>query len=461
MASTFKQQFSNLNLHLSKKTLRARGEKLREENPYSTLGQFNRLKRDPLKFIKKSENLLIPELLDLRNKKMVANPFAFFRGTAELMATDLRKQEHSGIPVILCGDAHINNYGFFASAEGQLLFDLNDFDESHIGNFEDDLKRLLVSVDLAGDLHNFGSSRLLDLMEKVSRAYRKGVKYAYKLSLLKRFYFISDVRTLFTKFVSLENSRELLTPVLKKARRNNSERAVKKYTTTNAQGDMRFTDNAPTSVHISAKNYRVIEDGFKQYRSSVRPDVNAVLAQYKIVDIIRHSVGVGSFGTRCYLILLVGNDGSHLVLQVKEALPVHDAFIPKTIDLSLHQQIGEGQRIVASQKILQTASDPFLGSFQSEKRAFYIRQYRNMKGSVDISQLDWDNFKIYTQTCGFLLAMAHFKSPTGPMIRGYLKKGKDFDKNVSDWSMAYSDQVQSDYDAFKQSLSDSGALDDK
>lgn len=190
---------------------------------------------------------------------------------------------------------------------------------------------------------------------------------------------------------------------------------------------------------------------FKDYRTTVPERIKVLLMQYRITDVIRHSVGVGSFGTRCYLLLLTANDSSHLVLQVKEALPTRDSFIPLKLDIDLHREIGEGNRIIKAQKIMQSASDPFLGSMNVGQRSYYVRQFRDMKGSFDLEKMGWQGYKLYTEVCALLLAFSHFHSPTAPIIQGYLEEaGDDFDELMAAWTVKYAQQVSDDYKKYKK-----------
>lgn len=371
---------NQLSPHLSKQALFDLGVARQQAVPSRELAAYVPVDRNPLDLIAATESQMLPDLLALRHQRMGVSPFTFFRGTAELMEHDLAEQSHSGIQVIISGDAHVNNYGFYASPERKLLFGLNDFDEARIGNWEDDLKRLLVSTYLAGQSNGFSERDLLPILTNVTRTYRYGVKYANALTLPERFYFSYEIHDMMATID-------------------------------------RISDDQP---------------------------------HFTVDDVIRYAVGVGSFGTHCYLMLLSGNDGSHLVLQIKEALPLRASLtsLSSDRDLRLAQERSAGRRIVTAQKTLQSASDPFLGASHFGHRSYYFRQFRDMKESIDVAKLDLESFGIYTATCAFLLAIAHFQSPTAPMIAGYLHHQKPVDDTLADWAVQYAGQVNRDYQIF-------------
>ncbi|KRK47877.1 hypothetical protein FC96_GL002082 [Secundilactobacillus kimchicus JCM 15530] len=418
------------------------------------LAQMIPVARDPWKRIQKVENKLIKGLIPMRHEKMGADIFSFYRGTAELMAGDLKQQVNTNIPVVACGDAHLGNFGFYASPERQLIFDLNDFDEAHIGHWENDLRRLLVSVKLAGSLNDFAGEQLDHLVKKAVKSYCKGIDYAMSLSTLDRFNFSSEIGNLAENLMGFHDSDDMIEAITKQATKRTSSQVIKKYTTTDTTGELHFVEDAPQTVHIDEKTYAQLVAGYEEYRRTVADDVALLLTQYHLTDIARHSVGVGSFGTRCYLLLLTANDGSHLVLQIKEALPVRDAFIPEAADLELHRELSEGQRIIAAQKILQTASDAFIGYFNAGKRSYYVRQFRDMKASVKLNELSWKWYKKYVKTTSFLLAVAHSQSPTAPMIKGYLDNCDGLPEALANWTMQYDEQVKTDYQRFLSQVAD-------
>lgn len=442
----------------SKQDLFKLGQQRQAALPSSELGKYVQVHRNPVKAIQKTEANMIQELLPLRHQRMIASPFAFFRGTAELMERDLKHQQQSMLPIIICGDAHIQNFGFYASPERQLLFGLNDFDEARIGNWESDLKRLLVSAQLAGEENGFDQEDLHHLLKKLTKTYRRAIKRANQEDLFQRYYFSFKYSDMLATIQLLDHNKQpktikhVMQRILKKSQQSNSTQIVKKMAEMGADGEYHFIENAPRARHVSDKRYQQLLAGFQEYRQHARPDIQIFLANFHISDMIRYSVGVGSFGTRCYLILLTGNDGTPLVLQMKEALPLRYNLQ----QLGMSQVIANGQRagrrIVTAQRTLQSSSDPFLGPTNFAGRSYYIRQFRDMKESIKVAKLDFESFQLYCETCALLLAMAHYQSPTAPMIRGYLKHQKVLDSEFADWAVQYANQVHQDYDQFVEFL---------
>ncbi|WP_295731020.1 DUF2252 domain-containing protein [uncultured Limosilactobacillus sp.] len=418
------------------------------------LGEYVPVHRDPIKAIQKTEDNMIPELLPLRHKRMIASPFAFFRGTAELMERDLKHQHQSKLPIIICGDAHIQNFGFYASPERQLLFGLNDFDEARIGNWESDLKRLLVSAQLAGEENGFDQEDLHRLLKRLTKTYRHAVKRANQDALFQRYYFSFKYSDMIKTIQLLDHHKQpqtiqaVMKRILKKSHHSNSAQAVKKLASIGPDGEYHFMENVPRARHVSEQRYQQLLAGFRKYRQHVRPDIQVFLANFHISDLIRYSVGVGSFGTRCYLFLLTGNDGTPLVLQMKEALPLRYNIQQLVKNQVIANGQRAGRRIVTAQRTLQSSSDPFLGATSFAGRSYYVRQFRDMKESINVAKLDLPSFQLYCETCVLLLAMAHYQSPTAPMIRGYLKHQKELDGDLADWAVQYANQVHQDYTQF-------------
>ena len=443
----------------SKQELIKFGQQRQTEVPSEKLAQYSPVNRDPRKAIAKTESNMIKELLPLRHQRMMASPFDFFRGTAELMERDLKHQSQTNIPIIICGDAHIQNFGFYASPERQLLFGLNDFDEARIGNWESDLKRLLVSAQLAGEENGFDQDDLHQLLKKITKTYRHAIKRANQEPLFHRFYFSFKYADMTQTIQDLDHHKQphaihkVMKRILKKSQQSNSAQIVKKMAQLSTDGEYHFIENAPRAKHVGKARYQAIIDGFRKYRENVRPDIQISLANFHITDIIRYSVGVGSFGTRCYLMLLTGNDGTPLVLQIKEALPLrYNLQILGSDQVAANGQRA-GRRIVTAQRTLQSSSDPFLGATNFGGRSYYIRQFRDMKESIKVTKLDLESFQLYCETCALLLAMAHYQSPTAPIIRGYLKHQKALDTGLADWAIQYANQVHQDYQCFVKNQS--------
>jgi len=439
---------THIRQHHTVAELIALGKARRQVTSFEQLGTFVAVERDAADYLKHVREMLVPELLPLRRERMSASAFAFFRGSVELMDYDLDYQKSTEIPAVVCGDAHIGNFGFYASPERRLVFDLNDFDEAGVHPWEWDLRRLLVSIMLAARNSEFKPKRVEKLVQMASANYRETLKRLFDQTTLDRFYRDNEVQAVLNFGGEPDDTADFIADLVKKAQKRNSEQVVRKFTLTNSRGERQFKDNAPRSVHVDKKTYHGLKKGIKEYLRNVRTDVALLLSQYEVTDIIRHSVGVGSFGSLCYLVLLTSTDGSHMVLQIKEALPTRKVGSQGRPALTAAMELTEGQRIVSSQQILQSTSDVFLGYFQMEHKSFYVRQFRDMKESIDIPTLDWGQFQAYANTCAMILAQAHAQSPTAAMIRGYVGSSVKFDEAMAKWAAAYVEQVDSDYQDF-------------
>ncbi|EHO46210.1 DUF2252 domain-containing protein [Lentilactobacillus kisonensis] len=350
---------------------------------------------------------------------------------------------------------HIGNFGFYASPERKLLFDLNDFDESTIGSWDWDVRRLLVSILLAGEQLGIDANQNKEIMRAAVETYQQILCECFDdHSAMERYYFSTEVENFLKSEADDKPLPKLWRKILSSASQRDSERVVKKFTTIDSHGHLVFKENAPRTVHVSPKRFKEISAHLVKYDQTVSPDVTVLLSQFHISDIVRHSVGVGSFGTRCYLVLLTAIDWRHLVLQIKEALQTRrfqgfDVTTP-------YSQNGpdNGERIITCQQVLQRTSDPLLGFYHNEdtNRSYYVRQFWDMKESMNLSKMDQDDFETYAKICALLLARGHAQSPTAAIVRGYVGKKKKLANSLVDWAVAYSQQVYEDYDRFLQAL---------
>ncbi|WP_368824035.1 DUF2252 domain-containing protein [Lactiplantibacillus pentosus] len=439
---------THIRQHHTVAELIALGKARRQVTSFEQLGVFTPVKRNAGDYLRHVREMLVPELLPLRRERMSASAFAFFRGSVELMDYDLDYQASTEIPAVVCGDAHLGNFGFYASPERRLVFDLNDFDEAGVHPWEWDLRRLLVSIFLAARDSNFKPKKVEKLVQAASASYRDALQRMFDQTTLDRFYRDNEVQAVLNFGGAPEDTADLIAGLVKKAQKRNSEQVVRKFTVTNSRGERQFKENVPRSVHVDRQTTHDLKVGIQDYLLNVRTDVALLLSQYEVTDIIRHSVGVGSFGSLCYLVLLTSTDGSHLVLQIKEALPTRQVGSRSRPALTAAMELTEGQRIVSSQRILQATSDAFLGYFQVGDKSFYVRQFWDMKESIDIPTLDWGQFQAYANTCAMILAKAHAQSPTAAMIRGYVGHSTKFDEAMAKWAAAYVTQVDNDYQDF-------------
>jgi len=444
---------------LSRTDATALGRSKRADTPRSALGHFAPPQtggepRDVVAHLAEQNATREPDLVPLRMERMLANPFAFYRGTAGLMALDLGRAPHSGILVAACGDAHISNFGFFASPERKVVFDLNDFDEAAIAPWDWDVKRLVASIVVGGIQAEYSEREIRRAARHTLRAYRSGLSTMLERTPLERYYMHGNVE--FARKSLSAEAQAVLQDTLKHATKRTAKRAIKRTTELGDDGVLRFVEQPPTMTHVEPGSFgpgASRAELFAQYRETVPLDIDTVLAQYKPTDLARRVVGVGSVGTQCFLQLLQGADGAALLLQVKEAgesvLARYGGMVPRDrLDqgIALH---GEGFRVVNLQRISQAVSDPFLGHLQRGDRDFYVRQFHDMKGSVELEGLGYRPYLDYVRACGGMLARSHAQSPTAGQILGYLGTSNIGIDAIIDWSFAYAAQSLRDFETVR------------
>jgi uncharacterized protein (DUF2252 family) len=428
----------------------AAGRAMRRGTPRRQLSHLTTSDRDPLGIIAAQNATRVQELVPLRTERMSQSAFTFYRGTAGVMAADLARDPHSGILVASCGDAHVSNFGFFASRQRTLLFDLNDFDEAAWAPWEWDVKRLVASVVVGGQATHRDEAVIRTAVLTSVRLYARSMAAAGRRSPLDRYYEHFDADA---SLASMEKqSRKALTSAIRDARKRTGERATRRLTVVDARGRRTFTENPPTLTHVDAELETRVQDFVQEYLVSAREDIGVLLAQYSVADLARRVVGVGSVGTRCYLIVFQDGEDNTILLQTKEALPsVLSTYggIPQPASLtSLIADDGEGARVVALQRILQAMSDPFLGHLRGPNGDFYARQFHDMKGGIDVETLEDDAFVTYAQACAATLARAHGQSGTAPQVAGYIGKGDVVGEALLEWAFAYAELASQDYAAF-------------
>ena len=444
--------------HFSRVEARELGKSLRRVVARSELGERRPGARDVVTHLREQNAARVPELVPVRMQRMLASPFAFYRGTAGLMALDLGRDPHSGILVAACGDAHISNFGFYASPERQLVFDLNDFDEAAVAPWEWDVKRLLTSVIVGGREAGYDEKDVSEIAGRAFAQYVSVLRRMVQLSPSDRYFLHLNVES--ARRQLSRDGRRVLNAALAAAERRTSLRAVRRTTQRDSDGKLRFVENPPTMVRFhlddamalgTAERAESIHALFAEYRDTVNIDVDTVLAQYEPTDLARRVVGVGSVGTRCYLQLLQGADEDALLLQVKEAgesVLAQYGRIPQPARITDGvAQHGEGFRVVGMQRVLQAVSDPFLGHLQANGRSFYVRQFHDMKGSVEVDGLPLDAYGDYVVSCAGLLGRAHAQSPTAGQVIGYIGTASVASRAILGWSTAYADQSLRDFEA--------------
>ncbi len=434
----------------STQALVADGRLLRKRVPRHTLAALSGGPRDPLGILAQQNATRIQELIGLRTERMSADAFAFYRGTAALMAADLAEDPHTGLLVASCGDAHVANFGFFASRMRTLMFDLNDFDESAWAPWEWDLKRLVASVVIAA--RHSGRSENVTRRATIgaTMAYRHVLNEAVALSPTHRFLSHLDAEAGMDRLRG--KSKQVLQAAIRSAQKRTGERAVRRLTVTDADGRMRFVERPPTMTSLGADEASRVHDYVDRWHASAAADVRLVVQHYDIADLARRVVGVGSVGTRCSLVLLQDRDNHALILQSKEAnISVLEQYgrIPQPAMLNqLIETDGQGARVVALQRILQAVSDPFLGYLRATQADLYVRQFHDMKGSIEVDQLEDRPFVEYAEACAATLARAHSQSPGAARVVGYLGSGRAVAEAITQWSHAYADLSAQDHRDF-------------
>ncbi len=434
----------------SRDELLTAGKAARQRTPRRRLAELASGPRDPLGIIAAQNTTRIPELVPLRTERMAASAFAFYRGTAALMAADLADAPHSGILVASCGDAHVSNFGFYASQQRSLMFDLNDFDEAAWAPWEWDVKRLATSIVIGGR----ATARSAKVVDEAVRAalttYTTGIAKASALSPTDRYFTHFDVEASQSMFDKA--SRKAVRTSIRQAQRRTGERAVRKLTTADADGRRLFQREAPTMTDVEPVVRGAVHDLIGQYRSSTSADIALLLDHYTISDVVRRVVGVGSVGTRCYLVLFQDGDDNTVLLQPKQAsrsVLVEYGRIPQPERLAtLIETSGEGARVVDLQRVLQGLSDPFLGYLRGPNADYYVRQFHDMKGGVEIEQLDDTPFISYARACAAVVARAHSQSVTAAEVAGYVGRGRRVTASLLEWAHDYADVSRADYDAF-------------
>jgi uncharacterized protein (DUF2252 family) len=414
---------------------------------------------DPVALLHAQDATRLPELVPIRWGRMSASPFAFYRGAALLMAADLAATPNSGLTVQACGDAHLLNFGIFASPERTLLFDVNDFDETLPGPWEWDLKRLVTSVILAGRNAGFSAAQNRDAALGAARSYREWMANYAAMGDIDVYYSrvaADEVLRLAKTAAGVRKDR--VEQVLAKARTRDSLHALAKLTET-VDGMPRIIDAPPLIAHLPADQpdlEHLARKAFADYRATLQEDHRRLVDRYKFADIAMKVVGVGSVGRVSLIVLLVGrDDGDPLFLQLKEAGPsVLEPFVGR----SRYQN--QGRRVVAGQRLMQAASDIFLGWVRvagGQRRDFYWRQLRDMKGSFAVEDPRPNGLTLYGGICAWTLARAHARSGDRIAIAAYLGKSDRFDLAVADFAESYADQVERDFEVVQQAVK-SGAL---
>jgi uncharacterized protein (DUF2252 family) len=427
---------------------------------------------DPVALLEEQNRTREPDLVPVRHGRMLVSPFTFYRGAAKIMAADLKDTPVAGLQVQLCGDAHLSNFGAFASPERRLLFGLNDFDETLPGPFEWDVKRMAASFTIAARHNGFTKADTRAVTLASVRAYREAMASFAEMGTMAIWYAHLDEDELLSavrraaktskskkEAKAAKRAQKTAKKSLEKAHTRDSLQALSKLGEV-VDGRYRIVSQPPIVVPMrdleatygfsSDQAERVLHEQFRAYRATLRHDQRQLLERFQVVDMARKVVGVGSVGTRAFIVLLQGRDQHDpLFLQVKEAsASVLEGPLPK----SRNRQHGE--RVVNGQRMMQAASDIYLGWTKGvdRNRHYYWRQLRDMKGSADVEAMVPVGLSFYAGICGWTLARAHARSGDPIAIAEYLGASDQFDQSITDFSKRYADQNERDYQAFAKAI---------
>ena len=436
-----------------------RGKAARDAMPRKAQGVYEPAahRPDPIALLEDQEQTRVPTLLPLRHERMGVSAFTFYRGTAIIMASDLGAQPSSGLQVQLCGDAHLSNFGLFAAPDRVPVFDVNDFDETNPGPFEWDVKRLATSFVLAARDNGFPEDVIADAALASARQYRLSIAEYAAMSEIDIWYDRVDVSTMeaWAQRTSGKTGEKAVRRTVAKAQARTAWTAVRKLTTV-VDGQRIFVDEPPLLVRVPEDSMarNLILGALPGYLDSLAPDRRALLERYEVIDLGHKVVGVGSVGLLAWVLLLQGRDANDiLTLQVKQAQ--HSVLEPFTAP-STYAQMGE--RVVEGQRLMQAASDSFLGWVTGKLgREYYVRQLRDMKWAPDPSRFAPQGLSTYAELCGHVLARAHARTGDAIAISAYLGTATTFDEAIRAFSLEYADQVASDFAEFTAAVS-SGRL---
>jgi uncharacterized protein (DUF2252 family) len=444
--------------HLTVTERIARGKAARAEAPRNGHAELTLSKeRDPIALLDEQTPTRVPELVPIRYGRMLVSPFAFYRGAANIMAHDLVATPRAGLTVQLCGDAHLSNFGGFATPERTLVVDLNDFDETLPGPFEWDVKRLAASFEIAGRDRGFSKAERRAAVLASIGAYRVAMQEFAAMRNLDVWYARLDAAAVQARLQAVQAKKQVKRwgQVAEKAQTKDSMRAFNKLTHV-VDGRVEIVSDPPLIVPIAelaggdvAGVEAEVLELFRAYRRTLQRDRRKLLEGFRYVDLARKVVGVGSVGTRAWIMLLLGRDDQDpLFLQVKEA---QESVLEQHLGKSTFKNHGE--RVVAGQRMMQAASDIFLGWIRNPKgldgkpRDFYLRQLWDWKASLDINLVVPRGLRLYAEVCGWTLARAHARSGDRIAIAAYLGKGRVFDRAIADFAVTYADQNERDYSA--------------
>lgn len=440
---------------------KAHGKSMREQAPLDSHADWHLGddRADPVELIEGQNTDRVGWLVPVRRARMSVNPFTFYRGAARIMAHDLARSPDSGLWTQICGDAHLSNFGAYASPERRLVFDLNDFDETLPGPWEWDVKRLATSLFIASRFNGLQKKAARQITERCVRTYRRAMRQLAGMRTTDIWYSMVEIDQ-FRRSADSKHAKRIIASVTRQAKRKTSRNALDKLAE-EADGGYRIRNDPPFLLpirclpdqyqgdHMREKVHRVFDD----YRDTLPDHMRLLFNKFEPVDLAIKVVGVGSVGTRCFILLMQGRDrGDPLFLQIKEAgKSVLEEYLPDSrYELS-------GQRVVEGQRLMQTVSDVFLGWTVGRDNYYYVRQLKDWKASADVESAGEKELYFYARLRGWTLARAHARSGDPIAIAGYLGKKNSFDAAVTAFAERYAAQNEKDYEAFRTEI-DEGRL---
>ena len=449
--------------YLSPAERRMRGKAARAAVPREGQAEFALEGRpDPIDLLEEQAKTRVPELVPIRYGRMEVSPFTFYRGGALIMASDLATTPASGLVAQICGDAHLSNFGMFGSPERHLVFDINDFDETSTGPWEWDVKRLAASLEIGGRDVGFTDKERRAAVLAGARAYRTAIRSFAEMTNLEVWYAHLDVDKMLPEIkTQIDPKRvKLLDKAIAKVKTRDSMQVFTKLTE-QVDGQPRIISQPPLVVPIiellEGEELKALNEGLasilRSYRRTLATDMRHILKEFRLVEVARKVVGVGSVGTRAWIALMLGRDDNDpLFLQIKEA---EESVLERFAGKSEHSN--HGQRVVAGQRLMQATSDVFLGwdrvtGTDGQQRDYYFRQLRDWKGSIEIESVRPAGLAIYARLCGWTLARAHARSGDRIAIASYLGKSDVFDQAIREFSVAYAEQNERDYEAMRAAV---------
>ena len=433
----------------------ALGRGLRQQVPRSELAAWDGHDRgaDPVEQVIATNEGRVGRLIPVRMGRMVASPFAFLRGAAAVMAADFSRLPATGITPVICGDAHLANFGFYASPERDLVFDLNDFDEAHPGAWEWDLRRLVASVHVAGRQNGSSEGDCEAAVRRCVASYREHLAHLAAQPLLARSYDRLNLDRLHRAPVG-PAARRAIEDAAARARKRTGDRALPRFTEQH-DGGLRLVQEPPLITRPDPQQYERIAAALDDYLRTLPRQWAGVVGGYRLVDVAHKVVGVGSVGLRAYIALCEGSGPDDvLFLQLKQA---RRSVVAQYVHGDAAWHAHQGQRVVQYQQALQTVSDPLLGWTSVGERQYYVRQFRDMKGAVVVDGIDAGALADYAGVCGLLLAKGHARTSGASMITGYLGRSDKADESLSRFAQLYADQTERDHAALLSAV-DRGLL---